>query len=119
MRISVGQIRNISGPPSMSFAKQTSPHPKLKAARSESEKTELSRALFCIPKALVVKSMANKNPTKYRDMCSLMLCDGDALVQIDILNRVQKLDAFFARFLKCFTSRDKPCSTCTFIDDGG
>src|SRR5688572_1074646 len=52
-------------------------------------------------------------PTSY-----IFLCDCHFLIKVNILNRLQYLDAFFHWPLKCFASADQSHATGSFIDYG-
>ena len=49
----------------------------------------------------------------------LYLCYGDLLRKINVLNRVQQLDAFVHRPLECFAAGDQAHAAAAFVDDGG
>src|ERR1043166_3553082 len=45
------------------------------------------------------------------------LCDRDFTRKVNILNRVEQVNAFAHRALKCFTTGDETGAAATFVDD--
>ena len=48
-----------------------------------------------------------------------MLCDRDVFVEIDVLNGLDEIDAFFEGALKDFAAHDHAHATGAFVGDGG
>lgn len=46
------------------------------------------------------------------------LCNSDAGIEVNVLNRVQQRDALFHRALERFASADQPHAAGAFVDDG-